>query len=84
MRRASKEYYPELHLELSRYVDLARKGARFNLGPNILRFVDRTTLSLAELETVDKVLAVELEAAKEKALRDRREGRGPRMLEVNF
>ncbi|BGP49355.1 hypothetical protein JCM10450v2_005243 [Rhodotorula kratochvilovae] len=43
LRRASLVYYQSLHLEMSRYISLAR-AARFNLGPRILACVDRRFL----------------------------------------
>ncbi|GAA5872921.1 hypothetical protein JCM3774_004877 [Rhodotorula dairenensis] len=43
LRRASLVYYQALHLEMSRYISLAR-GARFNLGPRILACLDRRFL----------------------------------------
>ncbi|KAM0791720.1 hypothetical protein ACM66B_003989 [Microbotryomycetes sp. NB124-2] len=43
LRRASTTYYPMLHLELSRYVALAR-SVRFNLGPRILSCIDARSL----------------------------------------
>jgi hypothetical protein len=36
-------YYQSLHLEMSRYISLAR-SARFNLGPRILACLDRRFL----------------------------------------
>ncbi|BGP25721.1 GTPase binding protein Rid1 [Rhodotorula toruloides] len=43
LRRASLVYYQSLHLEMSRYISLAR-SARFNLGPRILACLDRRFL----------------------------------------
>lgn len=51
LRRASLVYYGTLHLELSRYISLAR-SARFNLGPIILQRLDQGTLSRAEQAVV--------------------------------
>ncbi|GAA5908120.1 hypothetical protein JCM8208_003695 [Rhodotorula glutinis] len=47
LRRASLVYYQTLHLEMSRYISLAR-SAHFNLGPRILASVDRRFLSAEE------------------------------------
>ncbi|GAA5922817.1 hypothetical protein JCM3775_006146 [Rhodotorula graminis] len=47
LRRASLVYYQTLHLEMSRYIALAR-SAHFNLGPRILACVDRRFLSAEE------------------------------------
>ncbi|GAA5987241.1 hypothetical protein JCM10908_001874 [Rhodotorula pacifica] len=43
LRRASLVYYQSLHLEMSRYISLAR-SAHFNLGPRILACLDRRFL----------------------------------------
>ncbi|GAA6052966.1 hypothetical protein JCM3770_001152 [Rhodotorula araucariae] len=43
LRRASLVYYQTLHLEMSRYISLAR-AAHFNLGARILACVDRRSL----------------------------------------
>jgi hypothetical protein len=47
LRRASLVYYQSLHLEMSRYLALAR-SARFNLGPRILGCLDARTLGPEE------------------------------------
>ncbi|SCV73429.1 BQ2448_7355 [Microbotryum intermedium] len=47
LRRASLVYYPTLHLELSRYISLAR-SVRFNLGARVLACIDARTLSREE------------------------------------
>ncbi|SCZ95238.1 BZ3500_MvSof-1268-A1-R1_Chr11-2g03376 [Microbotryum saponariae] len=47
LRRASLVYYPTLHLELSRYISLAR-SVRFNLGSRVLACIDARTLSREE------------------------------------
>lgn len=47
MRRASLVFYQTLHLEMSRYISLAR-SAHFNLGPRILACLDRRFLSAEE------------------------------------
>ena len=44
-------YYQSLHLEMSRYIALAR-SARFNLGPRILSCLDRRFLRQEELMVV--------------------------------
>ncbi|GAA5948889.1 hypothetical protein JCM3765_003942 [Sporobolomyces pararoseus] len=51
LRRASLVYYQSLHLEMSRYIALAR-SARFNLGPRILSCLDRRFLRQEELMVV--------------------------------
>ncbi|GAA5929946.1 uncharacterized protein JCM15063_004674 [Sporobolomyces koalae] len=51
LRRASLVYYQSLHLEMSRYISLAR-SARFNLGPRILSCLDRRFLRQEELMVV--------------------------------
>ncbi|GAA5896035.1 uncharacterized protein JCM6883_001693 [Sporobolomyces salmoneus] len=51
LRRASLVYYQSLHLEMSRYISLAR-AARFNLGPRILSCLDRRFLRQEELMVV--------------------------------
>ncbi|GAA6059961.1 hypothetical protein JCM10212_001310 [Sporobolomyces blumeae] len=51
LRRASLVYYQSLHLEMSRYISLAR-SARFNLGPRILSCLDRRSLRPEELLVV--------------------------------
>ncbi|GAA5839333.1 hypothetical protein JCM9279_005909 [Rhodotorula babjevae] len=47
LRRASLVFYQTLHLEMSRYISLAR-SAHFNLGPRILACLDRRFLSAEE------------------------------------
>lgn len=51
LRRSSQDYYAPLHLELARYVDLARK-ANFNLGPKILGFLDSRMLTEPERQVL--------------------------------
>ncbi|GAA5952099.1 hypothetical protein JCM21900_006250 [Sporobolomyces salmonicolor] len=54
LRRASLVYYQSLHLEMSRYISLAR-SAQFNLGPRILACLDRRSLSRQELMVLQMV-----------------------------
>ncbi|BGP17556.1 hypothetical protein JCM10213_004097 [Rhodosporidiobolus nylandii] len=54
LRRASLVYYQSLHLEMSRYISLAR-SARFNLGARILQCLDRRFLSREELMVLQQV-----------------------------
>ncbi|GAA6010045.1 hypothetical protein JCM10207_007534 [Rhodosporidiobolus poonsookiae] len=54
LRRASLVYYQSLHLEMSRYISLAR-AARFNLGARILACLDRRFLSREELMVLQEV-----------------------------
>ncbi|GAA5980792.1 hypothetical protein JCM11641_002653 [Rhodosporidiobolus odoratus] len=54
LRRASLVYYQTLHLEMSRYISLAR-SARFNLGARILGCLDRRFLSRQELMVLEQV-----------------------------
>lgn len=64
LRRASLVYYQSLHLEMSRYISLAR-SADFNLGPRLLACLDRRTLRpeeqlvLREAERVQQKRPVE-------------------------
>ncbi|KAI5481888.1 hypothetical protein MNV49_000165 [Pseudohyphozyma bogoriensis] len=51
LRRASQTYYQNLHLELARYLSLAR-SVRFNLGPRVLSCLDPSTLSEPELRVI--------------------------------
>ncbi|GAA5875319.1 hypothetical protein JCM8547_003203 [Rhodosporidiobolus lusitaniae] len=54
LRRASVVYYQSLHLEMSRYISLAR-SAQFNLGARILACLDRRFLSPQELMVLQQV-----------------------------
>ena len=81
LRRASATYYPVLHLHLSRYVKLAR-SARFNLGANLLKYVEWSTLSRAELEILDVRARQDAAEAKAKELAGRRVEK--RYLDVQF
>ncbi|GAA5827370.1 hypothetical protein JCM11251_003784 [Rhodosporidiobolus azoricus] len=56
LRRASLVYYQSLHLEMSRYISLAR-SAHFNLGARILACLDRRFLSPQELMVLQQVEA---------------------------
>ncbi|GAA5889587.1 hypothetical protein JCM6882_007077 [Rhodosporidiobolus microsporus] len=56
LRRASLVYYQSLHLEMSRYISLAR-SAHFNLGARILACLDRRFLSQQELMVLHQVEA---------------------------
>lgn len=52
LRRASSAYYQTLHLEMARYVALAR-GVQFLLPPRILGVLDARTLAAEERRSLD-------------------------------
>ncbi|ORY84625.1 hypothetical protein BCR35DRAFT_302919 [Leucosporidium creatinivorum] len=80
LRRASLVYYQSLHLEMSRYIALAR-SVGFNLGPRILACLDARSLGRQEQMVLQ--MAREREAAAAKA-RGRTESGAPQLGEVQF
>lgn len=74
LRRASLVYYQSLHLEMSRYIALAR-SAGFNLGPRILACLDPRTLGRQE--------QMVLQMAREREQRSKSANGAPQ-LEVQF
>ncbi|KAM0747108.1 hypothetical protein T439DRAFT_329352 [Meredithblackwellia eburnea MCA 4105] len=53
LRRASTTYYAPLHLELARYINLARSSGFFLLPPRILGWIDPSTLCREERHSLD-------------------------------
>ncbi|GAA6028804.1 hypothetical protein JCM8097_007404 [Rhodosporidiobolus ruineniae] len=75
LRRASLVYYQSLHLEMSRYISLAR-SAQFNLGARILQCLDRRFLSAQEVMVLQQV--------EEAQRRQQRQASGAPRLDVEF
>lgn len=80
LRRASLVYYQSLHLEMSRYISLAR-SAGFNLGPRILACLDVRTLGREEQMVLSMFKNREAETARQ---RSRTVGGAPQLGDVNF
>ncbi|KAK4054982.1 hypothetical protein OIO90_003323 [Microbotryomycetes sp. JL221] len=76
LRRASTTYYPALHLELSRYVYLARQ-VRFNLGPRVL-----SCLNFQVLRTEERMVVqlAQQRASQQQQQQHSSNGRGPPQL----